>query len=109
MISNISKEINTISLSNNKDNDTSSPEISEEPSSFYDNYKFQKGEMDNYEVHTKIGRGRYSEVFEGRNINTNKEVIVKILKPSKLFSFYYSKKAKDKKRKQNINFFKRLS
>ena len=85
MMSDIGKEINTISLSNKKDNDTSSPEMTEEPSSFYENYKFQKGEMDNYEVHTKIGRGRYSEVFEGRNINTNKEVIVKILKPSKLF------------------------
>jgi casein kinase II subunit alpha len=40
--------------------------------------------MDDYEVETKIGRGHYSEVFEGRNILTKQKVIVKILKPIKM-------------------------
>jgi casein kinase II subunit alpha len=31
----------------------------------------------------KIGRGRYSEVFQGVDITTNKFVVIKILKPVK--------------------------
>ena len=31
----------------------------------------------------KIGRGKYSEVFEGVNVTTNEKVVVKILKPVK--------------------------
>ena len=31
----------------------------------------------------KVGRGKYSEVFEGINVVTNKQCIIKILKPVK--------------------------
>ena len=31
----------------------------------------------------KVGRGKYSEVFEGINVLTNKQCIIKILKPVK--------------------------
>lgn len=31
----------------------------------------------------KIGRGKYSEVFEGINITNNLKVVIKILKPVK--------------------------
>ena len=39
--------------------------------------------QDHYEVVRKVGRGKYSEVFEGINVVTNKQCIIKILKPVK--------------------------
>lgn len=40
-------------------------------------------EQDDYEIVKKVGRGKYSEVFEGTNVNTNEKCIIKILKPVK--------------------------
>ncbi len=40
-------------------------------------------EQDNYEVVRKIGRGKYSEVFEGVNVANNTKCVIKILKPVK--------------------------
>lgn len=40
-------------------------------------------DQDNYEVIRKIGRGKYSEVFEGYNVGTNERCVIKILKPVK--------------------------
>lgn len=39
--------------------------------------------MDDYEVVRKVGRGKYSEVFEGINVMYNTKCIIKILKPVK--------------------------
>lgn len=39
--------------------------------------------QDDYEVVRKVGRGKYSEVFEGINVTTNEKCIIKILKPVK--------------------------
>ncbi len=39
--------------------------------------------QDDYEIISKIGRGRYSEVFEALNLLSNERVVVKILKPVK--------------------------
>ena len=39
--------------------------------------------QDNYEVVRKLGRGKYSEVFEGVNIVNNESCVIKILKPVK--------------------------
>ena len=39
--------------------------------------------QDDYEIISKIGRGRYSEVFEALNLLTNERVVVKMLKPVK--------------------------
>ncbi len=39
--------------------------------------------QDDYEVVRKVGRGKYSEVFEGINIVNNQRCIIKILKPVK--------------------------
>ncbi|CAD7703757.1 unnamed protein product [Ostreobium quekettii] len=39
--------------------------------------------QDDYEVVRKVGRGKYSEVFEGVNTATNDKCIIKILKPVK--------------------------
>lgn len=39
--------------------------------------------QDNYEVIRKVGRGKYSEVFEGMNTSNNTKCVIKILKPVK--------------------------
>lgn len=38
---------------------------------------------EDYEIVRKIGRGKYSEVFEGLNVSTNTPCVIKILKPVK--------------------------
>ena len=52
-----------------------------EPCSYYVNYKFDIGDIDNYLVESKIGRGRYSDVYEGIDKKTSKKVVLKLLKP----------------------------
>ena len=39
--------------------------------------------QDDYEIVRKVGRGKYSEVFEGMNVKKNERCIIKILKPVK--------------------------
>ena len=46
----------------------------------YINYSKQ----DDYEIIRKLGRGKYSEVYEGININNDEKVVIKILKPGNL-------------------------
>lgn len=43
----------------------------------------QTREQEDYDVVRKVGRGKYSEVFEGTNVKTGEKVIIKILKPVK--------------------------
>ena len=52
-----------------------------EPCSYYVNYQFDIGDIDNYIIESKIGRGRYSDVYEGKEKNTSLKVVCKILKP----------------------------
>ncbi|MBA0559676.1 hypothetical protein Gorai_018029, partial [Gossypium raimondii] len=49
----------------------------------YESLVVQWGDQDDYEVVRKVGRGKYSEVFEGINVNNNERCIIKILKPVK--------------------------
>lgn len=51
----------------------------------YDSLHVRWGEQDNYEVVRKVGRGKYSDVFEGVHIMEGGEekCIIKILKPVK--------------------------
>ncbi|KAI8893280.1 kinase-like domain-containing protein [Globomyces pollinis-pini] len=49
----------------------------------YDNLDITWSGQDNYEIIRKIGRGKYSEVFEGVNINTQDKCVIKVLKPIK--------------------------
>ncbi|KAG6724887.1 hypothetical protein I3842_02G004700 [Carya illinoinensis] len=49
----------------------------------YESLTVQWGDQDDYEVVRKVGRGKYSEVFEGINVNSNERCIIKILKPVK--------------------------
>ncbi len=53
---------------------------------------------DNYEIIRKIGRGKYSEVFEGINIANGQKCVIKALKP-----------VKKKKIKREIKILQNLS
>ena len=55
-------------------------------------------DQDAYEVTRKIGRGKYSEVFAGVNVNNSEKCVVKILKP-----------VKKKKIKREIKILQNLS
>jgi len=49
----------------------------------YEALQLNWGDQEDYEVIRKIGRGKYSEVFEGMNVMNNTRCVVKILKPVK--------------------------
>lgn len=49
----------------------------------YDNLTVNWGSQDEYEVLRKVGRGKYSEVFEGTHVALKAKCVVKILKPVK--------------------------
>ena len=49
----------------------------------YEDFQISWGNQDYYEVIKKIGRGKYSEVFDGICTSNNRRVVVKILKPVK--------------------------
>mmetsp|Transcript_34396 Transcript_34396/g.76399 ORF Transcript_34396/g.76399 Transcript_34396/m.76399 type:complete len:345 (-) Transcript_34396:887-1921(-) len=49
----------------------------------YESFSIPWGDQDNYEVVRKVGRGKYSEVFEGINVTNNQRCVIKILKPVK--------------------------
>jgi len=55
--------------------------------------KKKNRDQDDYEVVRKVGRGKYSEVFEGVNSVSNEHCIIKILKPvkkKKVLQFFLS-------------------
>ena len=49
----------------------------------YETLSVKWGDQDIYELERKVGRGKYSEVFEGTNTLSNTKCVVKILKPVK--------------------------
>eukprot|EP00063_Salmo_salar_P057279 XP_014032114.1 PREDICTED: casein kinase II subunit alpha'-like [Salmo salar] len=49
----------------------------------YDAHVPSWSNQDNYQLVRKLGRGKYSEVFEAVNVSNNEKVVVKILKPVK--------------------------
>lgn len=46
----------------------------------YESYVVDWGQQDDYQLVRKLGRGKYSEVFEAINITNNEKCVVKILK-----------------------------
>jgi len=64
----------------------------------YEALTVQWGDQEDYEVVRKVGRGKYSEVFEGVNSINNERCIIKILKP-----------VKKKKIKREIKILQNLS
>ncbi|EGR30332.1 hypothetical protein IMG5_134810 [Ichthyophthirius multifiliis] len=49
----------------------------------YEEFENEWGNIDNYEVIRKIGRGKYSEVFDGISVTPQKRIVIKVLKPVK--------------------------
>ena len=45
--------------------------------------KFNFRKQEDYEIIRKLGRGKYSEVYEGINVTNDEKVVIKILKPVK--------------------------
>ncbi|RKP29718.1 kinase-like protein [Metschnikowia bicuspidata] len=54
----------------------------------YEVHKIEWGVIHNYEIVSKIGRGKYSEVFEGINVLNDQPCIIKVLKPVKMKKIY---------------------
>lgn len=48
----------------------------------YEYNRMPCSDIEDYELVRKLGRGKYSEVFEGINSKTDAKCVVKILKPS---------------------------
>lgn len=53
----------------------------------YEMHQVEWSNQDNYQLVKKLGRGKYSEVFEAVNITNNEKCVVKILKVS-FFRFF---------------------
>ncbi|XP_065915862.1 casein kinase II subunit alpha-like [Dysidea avara] len=49
----------------------------------YESHPIEWGNQDNYQVVRKLGRGKYSEVFEAMNVTNNEKCVIKVLKPVK--------------------------
>ena len=54
----------------------------------YNNLRITWGDVENYEVYKKLGRGKYSEVFLSCHIHSQELCVVKILKPVKKRKIY---------------------
>lgn len=60
----------------------------------YESYVVDWGQQDDYQLVRKLGRGKYSEVFEAINVTNNEKCVVKILKvvlhfcPFRTYCFY---------------------
>ena len=56
----------------------------EQPAEYSDytkNFMVQYSSVDKYEIVRKVGRGKYSEVYQGIRNEDDHKVIIKILKP----------------------------
>lgn len=49
----------------------------------YENFEVQFNDQDSYELIRKIGRGKYSDVYEGINSENDNFIVIKVLKPVK--------------------------
>lgn len=49
----------------------------------YEHFEIKWGKQEDYEIIKKIGRGKYSEVYQGINNKTDQKVVLKVLKPVK--------------------------
>jgi casein kinase II subunit alpha len=56
--------------------------------SYYQKYEIACNDMSAYHVQQKLGRGKYSEVYQGVNILNNQPCVVKILKPVRTEKIY---------------------
>jgi serine/threonine protein kinase len=61
--------------------------------------------IEKYEIVCKLGRGKYSEVFEGVDVSSKEKVVVKILKVTKtqirIFTIIACEEEEDQERNQD--------
>ena len=55
---------------------------------YYGAMMLEWGDISNYEVYHKLGRGKYSEVFQGYCRSNNQKAVIKVLKPVKEEKIY---------------------
>lgn len=48
----------------------------------YENYRLDEGDIEKYQIYQRIGKGKYSEVFEGRQ--GKQKIVIKALKPVRI-------------------------
>ena len=60
------------------------------PDSSVARYVFSFSNQDNYQMVRKLGRGKYSEVFEAVNVASSTKCVIKILKVSNIWRFINS-------------------
>lgn len=53
------------------------------PTSILTVHLYFSSNQDLYEICRKVGRGKYSEVFEGKHVETQEQCVIKVLKPVK--------------------------
>jgi casein kinase II subunit alpha len=46
----------------------------------YETLTISSVDNENYEIIKKVGKGKYSEVFEGINIETDEKIVIKVRK-----------------------------
>lgn len=51
----------------------------------YEDFDVNWGPQDDFQIISKLGRGKYSEVFEGRNVVSQEKCAIKILKVNFLY------------------------
>eukprot|EP00347_Sterkiella_histriomuscorum_P006618 403352081 len=56
--------------------------------SYYQQLSIKWGNQDNYQLIQKLGRGKYSEVYEAACLKNNQKCVVKILKPVRTEKIY---------------------
>ena len=56
--------------------------------SYYGQLAITWGDLEDYECRHKLGRGKYSEVYQGCNANNREKCIIKVLKPVKTEKIY---------------------
>lgn len=56
----------------------------------YENMPIHWNDCEDYEIIRKVGRGKYSEVFEGWKVSSEEKVIIKCLKPVRFHKCYAS-------------------
>ena len=77
----------------------------------YESHVIEWGNIEDYQLVRKLGRGKYSEVFEGFKMSSDEKVVVKILK---VLYFFLSKSitsvqpVKKKKIKREIKILENL-
>jgi len=82
----------------------------------YESHVVEWGNQDDYQLVKKLGRGKYSEVFEAINITNNEKCVVKILKVLILIYHYlpfdslssFPQPVKKKKIKREIKILENL-